>query len=101
LISILLIRSAAKLAYQDAQNVIEGRALSGVPILPEHNAADIEHDIRNLEDLAKKLRAQRFENGTLSLESLRLSFKLDDNGMPVDCGQYKQTDANFLVQEVR
>lgn len=60
---------------------------------------DIEHDIRNLEDLAKKLRAQRFENGTLSLESLRLSFKLDDNGMPLDCGQYQQTDANFLIQE--
>jgi protein SSD1 len=94
-------RSAARLSYQDAQNVIEGRVLGGVAVTPEHNASDIEHDIRNLEELAKKLRAQRFENGTLSLESLRLSFDLDKNGTPVDCGQYRQTDANFLVKEAR
>ncbi|KAF9464500.1 hypothetical protein BDZ94DRAFT_1321140 [Collybia nuda] len=93
-----IIRSAAKLAYQDAQNVIEGKALD-VAVSPQHNAADIEHDIRNLEHLAKKLRTYRFENGTLSLESLRLSFILDDHGMPLDVGQYQQTDANFLVQE--
>ncbi|RDB22631.1 Virulence protein SSD1 [Hypsizygus marmoreus] len=94
-----IIRSAAKLSYQDAQNVIEGKILGGVSVAPEHSASDIEHDIRVLEDLAKKLRAQRFANGTLSLDSLRLAFKLDDNGTPVDCGQYEQTDANSLIEE--
>ena len=74
--------------------------MGGVPVAPEHNASDIEHDIRNLLDLAKKLRAQRFENGTLSLESLRLRFELDENGIPVDCGQYEQTDAHHLIKEV-
>ena len=100
-INISIVRSAARLSYQDAQNVIEGKVLGGVAVAPEHNASDIEHDIRNLEELAKKLREQRFENGTLSLESLRLSFDLDEDGIPVDCGQYRQTDANFLVKEVR
>lgn len=96
----LLFRSAAKLSYHDAQNVIEGKVLGGVAVTPEHNASDIEHDIRNLEELAKRLRVQRFESGTLSLESLRLAFDLDENGIPVDCGQYRQTDANFLIKEV-
>ncbi|KAF5388028.1 hypothetical protein D9615_000459 [Tricholomella constricta] len=94
-----IIKSATKLSYQDAQNVIEGKGLGSVAVAPEHGASDIEHDIRNLQDLAKKLRAQRFENGTLSLESLELTFELDDNGLPVDCGQYQRTDAHCLVEE--
>jgi len=94
-----IIKSAAKLSYQDAQNVIEGKGLGSIAVALEHAASDVEHDVRSLEDLAKKLRAQRFENGTLSLESLKLSFELDDNGLPVDCGQYQRTDANSLVEE--
>ncbi|KAF7355365.1 DIS3-like exonuclease 2 [Mycena sanguinolenta] len=94
-----IIKSTAKLAYRDVQNVIEGRSLGSVPVTPEHGAADIEHDIKILEGIAKKLRGRRFENGTLSLNSLRLQFKLDDHGMPVDCGQYERTDANELVEE--
>lgn len=74
--------------------------MGSVPIIPEHGAVDIEHDIKVLEGLAKNLRARRFANGTLSLDSLRLQFKLDDNGLPVDCGQYERTDANDLIQEV-
>ncbi|ESK96057.1 cell wall biogenesis protein phosphatase [Moniliophthora roreri MCA 2997] len=94
-----VIRSATKLSYDDAQNVIEGKSLGSVPVIPEHGAGDIEHDIKVLHDLAMKLRAQRLENGTLSLESLRLEFKLDDNGMPADCWQHQRTEANDLVQE--
>ncbi|TFK43480.1 hypothetical protein BDQ12DRAFT_622451 [Crucibulum laeve] len=94
-----VIRSAAKLAYQDAQNVIDGNALGEVSVAPEHEKTHIEQDITILQSLAKKLRDQRFQNGALSLESLRLSFSLDDNGMPSDCGQYERSDANFLIEE--
>ncbi|KAG5638203.1 hypothetical protein H0H81_001300 [Sphagnurus paluster] len=94
-----IIRSAAKLGYKDAQNAIDGQDLGHIVIAPEHKASDIENDIRILQGLAKKLRAQRFENGTLSLESLQLTFEIDDNGLPVDCGQRKLTDANSLVEE--
>ncbi|KAJ7638869.1 SSD1 protein [Roridomyces roridus] len=94
-----VIKSAAKLAYSHAQNVIDGQTLGSVPVIPEHDAADIAHDIKVLQGLAKNLRARRFENGTLSLDSLRLQFKLDDNGMPIDCGQYQRTEANELIEE--
>lgn len=94
-----VVRSAGKLAYEDAQNVLEGKVLGGVAIIPQHNASDIEHDIKILDGLAKKLRARRFENGTLSLESLSLQFKLDENGLPTDCWQYERTDANDMIQE--
>lgn len=61
---------------------------------------DIEHDIKIMDNLAKKLRARRYENGALSLDSLRLSFTLDDQGLPVDCGQQQRNDAKDLIQEV-
>ena len=94
-----IIRSAAQLSYANAQDVIEGRVLGDVPVIPEHNAVDIEHDIRVLHDIAKELRKQRFENGALSLESLSLSFKLDETGKPIDCGQRTRVEANDLIEE--
>ncbi|KIK68095.1 hypothetical protein GYMLUDRAFT_36925 [Collybiopsis luxurians FD-317 M1] len=94
-----VVRSAAQLSYEDAQNVIEGKTLGEVPVTPEHDASDIEHDIKVFHDLAKKLRRARFDNGTLSLDSLQLQFKLDENGMPLDCWQRERNDANDLIQE--
>ncbi|PPQ94041.1 hypothetical protein CVT25_009889 [Psilocybe cyanescens] len=94
-----IIRSVAKLAYSDAQRVIDGQSLGDVVVDAGHSSSDVERDIIGLQNLAKKLRARRFENGTLSLESLKLSFKLDENGLPTDCGQYERTEANTLIEE--
>lgn len=43
---------------------------------------------------------RRVENGTLRIESYRLSFDLDENGAPVDCQPYVRTEANSLIEEV-
>jgi len=94
-----IIKSAAKLAYQDAQNVIDGKPLGGVPVIPEHNAADIAHDVKILHDLAKQLRERRFQNGTINIDSQKLSFTLDENGLPTDCFSYEPTEANNLIEE--
>jgi protein SSD1 len=96
-----IIKSAAQLSYQDAQNVIEGKSLGEVPVIPEHDAAGIEHDIKTLDDLAKLLRSRRFQNGALSLDSERLTFTLDEYGQPVDCGKSEHVDSNNVIEEVR
>jgi len=67
---------------------------------PAQSSSSIEHDISLLQSLAKKLRNQRFQSGTLCLESLTLSFNLNEDGFPTDCGQYERTEANTLVEEV-
>lgn len=72
-----------------------------MPVIPEHNASDVAHDIKVLHDIATQLRARRFQNGCVKTHSLRLTFKLDDNGMPIDCGQYQRSEANNLIEEVR
>jgi protein SSD1 len=94
-------RSAAKLAYADVQGVLDGKTLAGAPVAPEHNASDVEHDVKILQDLAKQLKERRSQSGTLSLQSVRLSFKLDKNGLPIDCAPYDRYDAHGLVEEVR
>lgn len=93
-------RSSAKLSYLDAQNVIDGKTLGDVPVILEHEAGDISHDIRVLFDLAKHIRRERVRNGALKVDSPRLRFQLDDNGLPLDCGEYELYDANDLIEEV-
>ncbi|RPD67180.1 RNB-domain-containing protein [Lentinus tigrinus ALCF2SS1-7] len=94
-----IIKSATKLSYAHAQDVIEGKTLGDVPVIPEHDASGVAHDIKVLHDIAAQLRARRFQNGCVKSHSLRLTFKLDDSGMPIDCGQYQRTEANNLIEE--
>ena len=96
-----IIRSAAKLAYQDAQNVIEGKGLGNVNIGGNHTGSAVEEDVRLLWSLAKQLRETRFKNGALSSESLKLKFQLDEAGLPHDCSEQERMDSNFLIEEVR
>lgn len=94
-----VIKSAAKLSYAIVQGVLDGEPLGDVCVAPEHEVA-IENDIKLLYDLAKVLRTRRFQNGALRLETPRLSFKLNDQGLPVDCSQVVNSEANDIVEEV-
>ncbi len=96
-----IIRSAAKLTYSNAQRVIDDQPLEEVEVDSGHKATDIERDILTLKVLAKKLRARRIKNGALCLDNLTLTFVLDENGLPSDCGQYQRTEAHTLIEEVR
>ncbi|KAJ9117499.1 hypothetical protein QFC22_004349 [Naganishia vaughanmartiniae] len=95
-----VIKSCVKLAYDDAQRVIEGDAIGDVKTVSEpHQVSEVEKDILLLHTLAKKLRARRFENGALKIDNVKLSFNLDDEGRPIDCGAYVQREANALIEE--
>lgn len=106
-----VIRSCCKLDYQTAQNMIEGS------IKPEHASSTAAHlwdpnrrpttftceevcnDVLLMNTLAKERRAKRFENGSLSLNVPKLTFKLDDNGNPIEFASYPIRDSNKLVEE--
>lgn len=97
---ILFERSVAKLSYGDAKKAIDGQPLSELHVPPEHSASAIEDDVRTLYNIASQLRAKRLQDGTLILSSSRLSFTLDENGLPADCAQRDPNAANDLVEEV-
>lgn len=51
-----------------------------------------------MHSLAKARRAKRYQSGALSLNTPKLSFKLDENGNPADFGSYPIRDSNRLVE---
>ncbi|KAL7414362.1 hypothetical protein BDY24DRAFT_36922 [Mrakia frigida] len=94
-----IIKSCAKLAYSNAQAVIDGESLGQVKVADEHSVSEVEGDIKILHTLAKKLSERRFEKGALRIDTLKLDFKLDANGLPTDCSAHVRKDANSLVEE--
>ena len=101
-----VIRSCGKLAYGQAQAVIENPEMDwstpggDVPQLHcGQTAADVKGDILALHKVAQVLRRQRYSDGALRLNKPKLAFKLDDDMMPVECFPYITREANQLVEE--
>lgn len=110
-----IIRSCAKLAYADAQEAIEGRTVPESKLLkptssdtdsgtkateaPPVTLEGVNSDIKLLHDLAQKMRKRRFENGALKIDNIRLSFKLDEHGLPTDASPYHTFEAHQLIEE--
>lgn len=93
-----IIKSCAKLAYDDAQKVIDGGKLEKE--VDEFPVKEIENDIKLLQSLASKIRSRRFSDGALKIDNVTLSFKLDDEtGQPIDCAPKMATAANALIEE--
>ncbi|KAM6304821.1 DIS3-like exonuclease 2 [Aegotheles albertisi] len=100
-----VICSCVKLSYDHAQSMIEspGKVFSSEelpPVSPHHSIAEIQQAVLNLHRIAQHLRKQRFIDGALRLDQLKLSFTLDQaSGMPQGCYIYQYRDSNKLVEE--
>ncbi|KAI8807968.1 hypothetical protein BJ742DRAFT_295003 [Cladochytrium replicatum] len=103
-----VIRSCAKLSYEHAQRVIEGRGWDdgeeGSSFKPPeiHNGYTFEQvrdDILLLYDISKRLREGRFENGALAIHTDKLWFSINSEGIPHSCGVYEIRDSNRLIEE--
>ncbi|CAO0790682.1 unnamed protein product [Mucor circinelloides] len=95
-----IIKSCAKLAYDDAQRVIDGDILPvDVDIFGNHNDYAISNDILMLHNLSVQMRQERYDGGSLSMNSVKLQFVLDDKGEPIAFSQFKAKAANRLIEE--
>ncbi|KAI9477832.1 MAG: hypothetical protein EXX96DRAFT_568371 [Benjaminiella poitrasii] len=95
-----IIKSCAKLAYEDAQRVIEGFEMGPhVVIHGGHQAHAIYSDIFELYRMSVEMRQRRYANGSLSLNSVKLQFKLNEQGEPISVSQFHSKEANRLIEE--
>uniref|UniRef100_A0A8C6G9I1 RNB domain-containing protein n=1 Tax=Mus spicilegus TaxID=10103 RepID=A0A8C6G9I1_MUSSI len=100
-----IIRSCTKLSYDHAQSMIENPTEKIPeeelpPISPEHSIEEVHQAVLNLHSIAKQLRRQRFVDGALRLDQLKLAFTLDhETGLPQGCHIYEYRDSNKLVEE--
>jgi protein SSD1 len=79
--------------------VIEGQGLPKTASVKGFSISEVEQDILHLFNISKQMRQRRFANGALSINSIRLSFKLNDLGEPCGVSIYEQKDANRLIEE--
>lgn len=100
-----IIRSRVKMAYEHAQDMIEkpNRQWKPSELPPISDGATVEQisaQVNQLHKFALRLRRNRFENGALRLDQVKLQFDLDkETGLPNGYHVHKQRDANELIEE--
>lgn len=79
--------SDRRFTYQEAQDVLD------------RNEGDCAAELKKLNDLAKKLRKQRFKQGSVDFNSDEVRFKLDEDGTPLEVYVKERRDTNMLIEE--
>ncbi|XP_015915494.1 DIS3-like exonuclease 2 [Parasteatoda tepidariorum] len=100
-----IIKSCIKLSYEHAQSMIENpnkvwSSTEHPEIYGGFHINDVIKRVNQLNALAVKLREQRFSNGALRLDQVKLQFTLDsETGLPSGFNVYMQKDSNKLIEE--
>lgn len=103
-----VIHSAKRFTYEDAQEILiaENSASSKDHVLDEEGIKkvleikdDFAKELVTLNEIGKKLKATRFKNGALYMETEEVKFKLDEKGVPVEVIRKVRFDAHKLVEE--
>lgn len=82
-----VIHSDRRFSYEEAQACIE----TGM--------GDLVQELQKLNDLAKKLRKERFNKGAVNFETTEVKFKLDEKGKPLGIIPKVRKDAHKLIEE--
>jgi ribonuclease R len=99
-----VIYSQLRLAYEEAQHIIE----TGELIIPEdisitNTARELNttaaQAIKTMDGLAKKMRQRRMKNGAISFDKIEVKFNLDAQNDPIGVYFKESKDANKLIEE--
>ncbi|MBK7131029.1 MAG: ribonuclease R [Crocinitomicaceae bacterium] len=82
-----IICSAHRFTYEQAQEIIETKK------------GDYAKEILVVDNLAKKLRAERMKNGALEVQSTEIRFEFDKDGKPIGVVKKIIKDSNKLIEE--
>ena len=88
-----VIRSNARLNYDEAQSLLQGTEI------PEYRDTEMPETLITLNALALKLRAERIANGALMIEQDEIRFRLDEQGHPVEIYFEQPNEAHHLIEE--
>lgn len=80
-------RSKKRLAYEDAQKVIEDKK------------GELSEEILIFHNIAQSLRAERFKHGAINFSSQEVKFELNEEGKPIGIIIKESKEANQLIEE--
>ena len=79
--------SNRRFSYEEAQDILD------------NSKGDYLEELRLLNELAYKLRDERFKHGAINFETVEVRFKLDENGVPLSVYPKLRQDTNKLIEE--
>jgi len=82
-----VIHSNRRFTYEEAQQIIETKQ------------GDYAEEILLLNDMAKKMRAERFAKGAINFSSQEVRFVLDEQGAPIGLEIKESKEAHQLIEE--
>lgn len=82
-----VINSDRRFTYEEAQSIIET------------GEGDHKEAVLKLNELAKKLRGKRFDNGAIAFDRHEVRFEIDENGKPLSVYFKYAKDSNKLIEE--
>jgi ribonuclease R len=82
-----VIKSDRRFTYEEAQDIIET------------GEGDFKEEVLKLNDLAKKLREKRFENGAIAFDRHEMKFEIDETGKPLSVYFKYAKESNKLIEE--
>ncbi|MCU0417963.1 MAG: ribonuclease R [Cytophagaceae bacterium] len=82
-----IIHSIRRFSYEEAQTVLE----TGV--------GDLAYELHTMNEIAKKMRTERFRKGAISFETIEVKFKLDPNGKPLAVIPKIRKDAHKMIED--
>ena len=91
-----VIRSNRRMAYEEAQEIIEGERLK---VKGERCDDAVAVAILRLHGIAEKLRAARYKSGAINFETQEVKFQLDENAKPIGVYIKESKEANWLIEE--
>jgi len=82
-----IILSDKRFTYEQAQQVIETKK------------GDFADELKILNQLAYKLREEKFKNGAIAFETTEVKFKVKENGVPIEIYIKERKDAHLLIED--
>lgn len=82
-----VIHSDRRFAYEEAQEIIETEK------------GDLSEEVLKLNELAVKLREERFKKGSIAFERIEMKFEIDEKGKPLSVFFKESKDSNKLIEE--
>jgi len=82
-----VIHSDRRFTYEEAQEIIET------------GNGDYSNEMLKLNELAVKLREERFKQGSIAFERIEIKFDIDENGKPLSVRFKESKDSNKLIEE--
>lgn len=94
-----VINSDIRYSYEEAQEIIENTNNARILKSNEDISYEAQTAVITLNDIARKIRAQRFKEGAVTFSRREPQFILDEAGAPVDVFFHESAEAHQLIEE--